>query len=292
MTKVAFDAQAAQAPGERPYTISRAGGPGIGRYGQTWSGDNTTAWKTLRYNLRQGLNMSLSGLFNIGHDVGGFLGPSPDPELFCRFVEFCSLWPRFVMNSWKADGVVNTPWMHPEVLPQVREAFALRYRLMPALYAALWRAARDGEPALRPLAYAFPDDARARGRGGLVPHRRRPPRRPRPRGGRDRTARLPARNGAGWYDWRAGTWHPGGAEIEVEAPLGRLPLLVAAGSAIPVARHRAADADRDDWRGLRVFADPGHGRRETAALRRRRRDAGLARRRRAGDAGDGGDDGR
>jgi alpha-glucosidase len=161
MTKLACDVQAAQAPDERPYTISRAGGPGLGRYGQTWSGDNTTAWKTLRYNLRQGLNMSLSGLFNVGHDVGGFLGPSPDPELLCRFVEFCSLWPRFVMNSWKADGVVNTPWMHPEVLPQVREAFSLRYRLMPALYAAMWRAARDGEPPLRPLAYGFPEDARA-----------------------------------------------------------------------------------------------------------------------------------
>ena len=25
--------------------------------------------------------MSLSGLFNIGHDVGGFHGPSPGPEL-------------------------------------------------------------------------------------------------------------------------------------------------------------------------------------------------------------------
>jgi alpha-glucosidase len=260
MTKLAFDVQARQAPDERPYTISRAGGPGIGRYGQTWSGDNTTAWKTLRYNLRQGLNMGLSGLFNIGHDVGGFFGPSPDPELFCRFVEFCSLWPRFVMNSWKADGVVNTPWMHPEVLPKVREAFALRYSLLPALYAAMWRAARDHELALRPLAYSFPKDARALeeedsfliGDTLLVA----------PvldQGATARRVYLPA-NGGGWYDWRARTWHPGAAEIEVEAPLGRLPLFAAAGSAIPVARHWVAAADRDDWRGLRIFAGPGQGR--------------------------------
>ena len=193
MTKVAFDVQAAQAPGERPYTISRAGGPGIGRYGQTWSGDNTTAWKTLRFNLRQGLNMSLSGLFNIGHDVGGFLGPSPDPELFCRFVEFCSLWPRFVMNSWKADGVVNTPWMHPEVLPQVREAFALRYRLMPALYTALWRAARDHEPAHPPARLRLRARRAGRRGGGQLPARRRPARRAGPGGRRDDEAGLPAR---------------------------------------------------------------------------------------------------
>jgi alpha-glucosidase len=112
MSKIASETQSAQAPGERPYIVSRAGGPGIGRYAQTWSGDNFTAWKTLRWNLRQGLGMSVSGLFNIGHDVGGFHGPTPAPELFCRFVEFCALWPRFVMNSWKDNGTVNLPWMY------------------------------------------------------------------------------------------------------------------------------------------------------------------------------------
>jgi alpha-glucosidase len=151
--------------------------------------------------------------------------------------------------------------MHPEVLPQVREAFSLRYRLMPALYAAMWRAARDGEPPLRPLACGFPEDARACaeedsfliGDALLVAPVLEA-------GATARRVYLPV--GDGWYDWRAGTWHPGGVEIAVEAPLGRLPLFAAAGSAIPVARHRAAAADRDNWRGLRVFADPGQGRRE------------------------------
>ena len=78
--------------------------------------------------------MSLSGMFNIGHDVGGFHGPSPNAELFCRFVEFCALWPRMVMNSWKDNGIVNLPWMHESVIPQVRDAIKLRYRLMPYLY--------------------------------------------------------------------------------------------------------------------------------------------------------------
>ena len=79
MTKLSYETQAAHAPGKRPYAITRGGGAGIGRYAQTWSGDNETAWKTLRFNLTQGLNMSLSGMFNIGHDVGGFHGPSPEP---------------------------------------------------------------------------------------------------------------------------------------------------------------------------------------------------------------------
>ena len=76
---------------------------------QTWSGDNTTGWRSLRYNLRTGLNMGLSGMFNIGHDVGGFAGPSPDAELLVRWLQAGALHPRFVMNSWKADGTVRAP---------------------------------------------------------------------------------------------------------------------------------------------------------------------------------------
>jgi len=37
-------------------------------YAQTWSGDNTTGWRTLRWNIQTGLQMSLSGMFNVGHD--------------------------------------------------------------------------------------------------------------------------------------------------------------------------------------------------------------------------------
>ena len=161
MTKLSYETQAAHAPGKRPYAITRGGAAGLWRYAQTWSGDNETAWKTLRFNLTQGLNMSLSGMFNIGHDVGGFHGPSPNAELFCRFVEFCSLWPRFVMNSWKDDGIVNLPWMHESVIPQVRGAMTLRYRLMPYIYTQMWRASRRNEPVVRPLFYDFPNDRQA-----------------------------------------------------------------------------------------------------------------------------------
>ena len=56
------------------FLISRSGCAGMQRYVQTWSGDNRTNWQTLRYNTRMGVGMSLSGLYNVGHDVGGFSG--------------------------------------------------------------------------------------------------------------------------------------------------------------------------------------------------------------------------
>ena len=48
-----------------------------------------------------------------------------------------------------------------QAAPQVREAICLRYRLMPYLYTLMWRASRDGTPAIRPLLWDFPQDATA-----------------------------------------------------------------------------------------------------------------------------------
>jgi alpha-glucosidase len=255
MSKLSRETQIAQRPMERPYVISRAGGPGIGRYGQTWSGDNSTDWKTLRWNLRQGLGMSLSGLFNIGHDVGGFHGPTPERELLCRFVEFCALWPRFVMNSWKSSGIVTLPWMYPDLLPRVQEAYALRYRLMPHIYAAMRLAAVSHVPPLRPLGMDFPHDSKARreqdsfllGEGLLVA----------PvldKGTVTRNVYLPE-HPHGWYDFHSAQWFAGGQEITVDAPLGRIPLLAAGGSMIALSEQiDRVDPQRDMVRRLRVFA--------------------------------------
>lgn len=245
MTKLSYEAQADRQPGKRQYAITRGGCAGISRYAQTWSGDNETAWKTLRYNLTQGLNMSLSGMFSIGHDVGGFHGPTPGPELFVRFNEFCSLWPRMVMNSWNDDGVVNLPWMYPEMVPQVREAIALRYRLMPYLYTLMWRASRDGTPAIRPLLWDFPQDATAvatddafmLGPDVLVAPVLE-------EGARERSVYLPVHAG-GWYDWHTGKHFDGGAVVTVAAPLGRLPVFVRAGALIPLGNPEGIDDLRE-----------------------------------------------
>ena len=158
MTRASFEAQAAQRPGEPVFSVTRGGPPGLQRYAQTWSGDNTTSWETLRWNIRTGLQMSLSGMFNIGHDVGGFAGPSPGPELFVRWVQACCLNPRMVMNSWKLDGTTNVPWLYPEVTHHVAAAIHLRYRLMPYLWQLFERAHTHHEPIIRPTFYDFPDD--------------------------------------------------------------------------------------------------------------------------------------
>uniref|UniRef100_A0A914V119 Glycoside hydrolase family 31 TIM barrel domain-containing protein n=1 Tax=Plectus sambesii TaxID=2011161 RepID=A0A914V119_9BILA len=71
---------------QRPFVVSRSGSAGIQRYAQTWAGDNATSWASLKFNMATMLNSGLSGLINTGCDVGGFVGPRPNEELFVRWV--------------------------------------------------------------------------------------------------------------------------------------------------------------------------------------------------------------
>ncbi len=233
MLRASAMAQREHAPCQRPYLVTRSGGPGLQRYAQTWTGDNRTGWKTLRYNLRMGHGLSLSGIFNFGHDVGGFAGEKPGPELFMRWIEQGLYWPRFTIHSWNDDGSASEPWMYPEILPLVRAAMEWRERLVPLLYTLMWRAHAHHEPVLRPLFFDFPGEAESYeendafmfGRDLLVAPVVEP-------GVASRIVWLP-KTGGGWHDVRTGALLTCG-EHRVEAPLGAAPAFLRAGSILPL----------------------------------------------------------
>ncbi|MGL5137444.1 MAG: TIM-barrel domain-containing protein, partial [Beijerinckiaceae bacterium] len=240
MTRATFEATQAQAPELRPFTITRAGPAGLQRYGETWTGDNATSWHTLKWNLRNGLALALSGQSKVGHDIGGFTGPRPDAELLTRFVEMMALHPRAVMNSWKPDvapdwQAATTPWLYPETLPAIRAALNLRTVFLPLMYTLAHRAHEDGSPIIAPLFHAFPDDpacyadqdAMMLGPDVLFS----------PvvtQGAREKTQYLPA-GCAGWIDFHTGALYPAGATVTVPAPLGRPPVFVRVGAALVLA---------------------------------------------------------
>ncbi|MCE0826567.1 glycoside hydrolase family 31 protein [Buttiauxella sp. A2-C2_NF] len=260
MMRASLEAQQAFAPEKRPYLISRSGCAGMQRYVQTWSGDNRTNWNTLRYNTRMGVGMSLSGLYNVGHDVGGFSGDKPDAELFVRWVQNGVMHPRFTIHSWNDDQTVNEPWMYASVTPAIRSAIETRYRLLPYFYTLLWQAHADDEPMLRSTFLDHEHDAKTfeecddfmLGRDLLVASVVE-------EGQREREIWLPE-NGAGWYDYYTGQWYSGGQTIVVDAPLERLPLLVRAGAALPhSARITHVLASADNVRELKVYPLQGTG---------------------------------
>ncbi|RBP02327.1 alpha-glucosidase [Roseiarcus fermentans] len=261
MTRATREAQVAAKPGVRPFTVSRAGGPGLQRYAQSWSGDNTTSWRSLKWNFRAGLGMALSGLYNIGHDIGGFAGPPPDPELLIRWTQAGVLHPRFLMNSWKADGVVTSPWLHPEALPAIRAALRLRLRLMPYLYSAMVSAHEAHVPVLAPTFFAFEDDpetfadADAAMFGPCLlaaPALRQ--------GARAVEVYLPA-GPESFRDVWTGRVYAAGRRATIPAPLDRLPLLAPAGAIVAVTDSGDDYARLHDEpsRALLVFPGGGEG---------------------------------
>ncbi len=258
MIRASRDAQREHSPGKRPFVVSRSGGAGMHRYAQSWSGDNFTSWETLKYNLKMGLGLALSGVSNIGHDVGGFAGPAPDPELFVRWVQFGIFLPRFSIHSWNDDGSVNEPWMHPQITPMVSELIKLRYRLLPYLYDTLWRYHSRYEPMIRPTFFDYPDDPLCwvenddfmLGGALLVAPVVEP-------GRVERDVYLPT--GALWYDYWSGEAIQGGQTVTRPAPWSRPALFVREGRVIPVNLAHQTFASRADRRGFLVFPPIGHG---------------------------------
>ncbi|MCS7071536.1 MAG: hypothetical protein NZM00_08530, partial [Anaerolinea sp.] len=222
MARASFEAVQEFAPDQPPYILTRSACPGVQRYAQSWSGDNFTSWHTLQWNLPMGLGMSLSGFPHYGHDIGGFAGPAPEPELFVRWVQCGVFLPRFTIHSWNSDGTVNEPWMYPDALPLIRRAIRLRYRLVPYLSTLARRAHENGTPIMQPLFYTS-SDPYTHGRDFefmlgddlLIAPVYQP-------GARTRRVYLPA--GWRWRELHSQQWYAGGEEIDVPAPLAWIPV--------------------------------------------------------------------
>ena len=134
-----------------PCNVSRCGMAGTPRVATTWTGDNYTAFRELRYNHYQAMTMSLSGFYFFGPDIGGFAGPKPDEELFFRWLQYGVFLPRFVLHSWKPGAPSTMPWLYPEKMEAVRQIFALREGLAPYLHRQMERSRRSHDPLIYPV---------------------------------------------------------------------------------------------------------------------------------------------
>ena len=224
-------------PNLRLYQVTRSGNTGIGRYAQTWTGDNYTSWDSLRYNIATMLGSSLSGIIHTGSDIGGFAGPSPDPELFIRWIWCGVLLPRFSIHSANNDNTVTEPWMYPERINEVRAAFQLRNALKPYLYSLGAHAHQTGEPILRPMIYEFPHDPSVRNKDvdfmlgdGILAACVVVP------GATEREVYLP--KGEVFYDFYTRKRYSGGQTITVPAPLNQTPLIQRGGSILALQENQ------------------------------------------------------
>ncbi|KOU74306.1 glycosyl hydrolase [Streptomyces sp. MMG1533] len=231
MARAAYEGLRELAPQERPFIFSRSGWAGMQRYGGTWSGDVATGWPGLRASLSLVMGLGLCGVPYSGPDVGGYDG-SPSPELFLRWFQLGAYLPLFRTHASLRAGR-REPWeFGADVLEHARVALVERRRLLPYFVTLAHLARRTGAPYVRPLWWSAPEDRALRdcedafllGDCLLVAPVLDP--------GADRRAvQLPRGR---WYDTATGQAYEGPAQVLVDAPLSRIPVLVRAGAVIPV----------------------------------------------------------
>ncbi len=157
MAQASYEELLRHNPDTRPWIYSRSGYAGLQRYARTWTGDNTSTFKTLKYNQFQALTMGLSGLVYVGHDLGGFYGPEPSTELLVRSAQSAIFQCRFVIHSWREDDKPTEPWKDPKAFPLIKAAIEDHYHHMPYIYNCAYEASQ-GYPIERLLALEYPQD--------------------------------------------------------------------------------------------------------------------------------------
>ncbi|WP_243029773.1 TIM-barrel domain-containing protein [Thermus altitudinis] len=234
MARASWEGFRTWAPLSRPFLLTRAGYAGVQRFAWAWTADVESTWEGLRTTLWALLGLSLSGVYFVGSDIGGFSG-DPSPELYLRWFQMAAFTPFFRLHSarWTKR---REPWrLGEEVLAGVRWAMGLREGLLPYLYTLAYEASHQGLPLLRPLflaggPYRDPPHGASLGEAFLLgkallvaPVLEE--------GARAKEVPLPPGR---WYPWQGDGALEGPGWVRLPAPLDRIPLLVRGGSLLPL----------------------------------------------------------
>ena len=161
--------------------FSRAGYVGAHTTPILWAGDQVSTFDELRSQLNAGLSASASGVIFWGFDIGGFAGELPSPELYLRATQLACFAPIMQWHSEPDGGQFKllqpgmegnnerSPWNIERAFgltgytEQVRRWHLLRMELLPYIRDEAAKCVESCRPLMRPMAYAFPGDARCVG---------------------------------------------------------------------------------------------------------------------------------
>ena len=223
--------------GKRPLLFSRWGKLGNHRYQVGFSGDTYCNWPSLAF---QPYFTSTAG--NVcypywSHDIGGHQPGPVDPELYARWIQWGIFSPILRTHTTKNPAAERRIWKFPDqVFHAAREAFHLRYELIPYIYTAARQCYDTALPICRPLYYAWPelDEAYTHtneymfGDDLLVSPVVKPAS---PLSGcAELRVWLPPGE---WVNWYTGRRYDGNATVSLQVPLNEIPLFVRAGAIIP-----------------------------------------------------------
>jgi alpha-glucosidase (family GH31 glycosyl hydrolase) len=165
MAKASYEGLLEAAPEERPFVLTRSGTAGTFRYAaSSWSGDNMTSWEGMKGANALSLTAGISLMHSYGHDIGGFEGPQPSPELLLRWVQLGIYSPRFAINCFKTSAKDNSvgetiePWMYPEITPNIRDTIQRRYEMIPYIYSLGMESHLMASPPQRWVGWGYESD--------------------------------------------------------------------------------------------------------------------------------------
>jgi len=144
-------------PEKRPFILTRSNFLGGHRYAATWTGDNKSNWRHLRWSIPMVLNLGMSGQPFVGPDIGGF-ADNADAKLFARWMGIGAMLP-FARGHSVKDSVPHEPWSFgPQCERTCRLALERRARLMPFMYTLFRESHMTGLPVARPIFFADKSD--------------------------------------------------------------------------------------------------------------------------------------
>jgi oligosaccharide 4-alpha-D-glucosyltransferase len=231
--QMVYERQIKNYPDMRPLLLMRSGFAGTQRYGVIpWTGDVNRSWGGLKPQVELNLQMSLLGLAYTHSDLGGFAGGEEfDKELYIRWLQFGVFHP--VYRPHGQEHIPSEPVFHDrETRSIVRDYIKLRYRLLPYNYTLAYQNSTSGMPLARPLFFedetnrALIDekDAYLWGNAFLVAPVTDP-------GIEAVDVDLPS---GIWFDFWDGTRYEGSRSASIPVTLETIPVLVRAGSFIPM----------------------------------------------------------
>ncbi|TCC93647.1 DUF5110 domain-containing protein [Pedobacter frigiditerrae] len=166
--------QRAASADKRVFILTRSAFAGQQRYGaNTWSGDITSSWESLRNQIPAGLNFSLCGIPYWNSDIGGFFAGgynkswndgsgAKNPlfqELYVRWLQFGAFTP--MMRSHGTD-VPREIYQFGEkgepVYNAIESAIKLRYSLLPYIYSTAREVTNEQSTFMRALMMDFSKD--------------------------------------------------------------------------------------------------------------------------------------
>jgi oligosaccharide 4-alpha-D-glucosyltransferase len=237
-TQMIYENQVEQYPHQRPMIMMRSGFAGTQRFGIIpWTGDVERSWGGLKPQVELSLQMGLFGLGYTHSDLGGFTKGTPEDtaafnqQLYVRWLQYGVFQP--VYRPHAQDGLPPEPALQDRKTRNiVRDFIKLRYRLLPYNYTLAYENSSSGMPLMRPLFFEDESnlslidekDAYLWGDAFLVA----------PVTDADvKSVGIDSPNGA-WFDFWNGERYEGGATVSVPVTLETLPVLVRAGSFIPM----------------------------------------------------------